>query len=120
VSTPGATPLRRPTSVHGITGLRFLPQNAPATLVNISSTGLLAETVARLTVGSTTTVALEGGFTPATVSGRVVRCEVAVMGRDGMLRYHLGLECDSPLAIDEGAGAAAAPGATPPTARNRW
>lgn len=113
-------PLRRPAAVHGITGLRFLPQGATASLVNISSTGLLAESTARLAVGSAATVAIEGGFTPSRVEGRVARCEVAVMGADGLLRYHLGIEFTRPLpAIGEDAPVPPPP-ARAPHAVNRW
>lgn len=113
-----AAPLRRPGEVNGITGLRLLPQGVPAQLVNISATGLLAESQAKLQVGSGITVRFEGGFTPATASGRVVRCEVAVMGRDGLLRYHLGIEFDTPLPLETAVDRATAP-AEPPV-RNRW
>jgi hypothetical protein len=106
--------------VHGITGLRFLPQGSPATLVNISSTGLLAESTARLAVGSSATVAIDGGFKPARIEGRVARCEVAVMGRDGLLRYHLGIEFTTPLPALEDDRPAPAAAARAPHAVNRW
>ncbi|MBI4266263.1 MAG: PilZ domain-containing protein [Acidobacteria bacterium] len=112
-------PLRRPaTGVPGITGLRFLPQRSKATLVNISATGLLAESSARMVVGSRATVLFEGEFTPGLVAGRVVRSEVAVVGHDGLLRYHIAIEFDSPLRLNdeptEGEGPAAE------AVRNRW
>ena len=113
-----APPLRRPGAVNGITGLRLLPHGVPAQLVNISATGLLAESQAKLQVGSEITVGFEGGFTPATAPGRVVRCEVAVMGRDGLLRYHLGIEFDTPLPIESAADQTAAP--AEPNVKNRW
>lgn len=104
--------------IKEITSLRFLPQGAPAQLVNMSATGLLAETQAKLQVGSPITVGFDGGFTPSTASGRVVRCEVAVMGRDGLLRYHIGIEFDTPLPF---AGADDhAPASAEPQVRNRW
>lgn len=109
---------RRPTSVKGITGLRLLPPGASAQLVNMSETGLLAESMAKVQVGAAITVGFDGGFSPATVTGRVVRCEVAVMGRDGLLRYHIGIEFDAPLPLDE--SGAAAPASPPSHLRNRW
>lgn len=114
---PGAAPVRRPAAIKGITGLRFMAQGGKAQLVNMSSTGLLAETAARLLVGTKTVVAFEGGFTPATVDGRVVRCEVAVMTRDGGLRYHIAVEFDSPLQFDDAEDAPVAPS---PHLSNRW
>jgi hypothetical protein len=109
--------VRRPAAIKGITGLRFVAQGATAQLVNMSPTGLLAETAAKLLVGTPTVVAFEGGFTPATVAGRVVRCEVAVMTRDGELRYHIAVEFDSTLHFDEAEDTAPVPS---PHLRNRW
>jgi hypothetical protein len=105
-------------SVPGITGLRLYPHRASAQLVNISTSGLLAESTAKVTVGSAVTVGFEGGFTPSTAPGRIVRCEVAAMGRDGMLRYHVAIEFDKPLALDGAAEPPAPP--MPSPARNRW
>jgi len=110
-------PAVRRREVQGITGLRYLPQDAAATLVNISSTGLLAESFAKVQVGAYVTVAIDGGFSPSIVSGRAVRCEVAVMGRDGLLRYHTAVEFDTPIRLDR---ADAGPPAPTPHVRNRW
>jgi hypothetical protein len=93
-----AHPDRRPAAaMPKITGLQLLPNLGQASLVNISPTGLLAESAARLLVGSSVEILFEGGFLPATAAGRVARCEVAAMGRDGLLRYHLAIEFDSAL-----------------------
>src|SRR5215813_8245768 len=59
--------------IPSITGLRMSPHGAEASLVNLSTTGLLAECAVRLKTGSTVTVQFEGTFTPATVHGRVAR-----------------------------------------------
>ncbi len=112
-------PRRRPAAeLPEITGLRFLPPGAGASLVNISSTGLLAESSARLRVGAVVQVQFEGGFLPKSAKGRVVRCEVSVMGRDGLLRYHVAIEFESPLAVDE--PVAEAPVPVSKGVRNRW
>jgi hypothetical protein len=107
------------TAVPGITGLRFLPQRTEALLVNMSPSGLLVESVEKYRVGAEVVMLFEGGFTPSTASGRVVRCEVAVMGRDGVLRYHVAIEFDAPLDLGD-----AVDGSTPAPAtaeiRNRW
>lgn len=108
-------------AVVGITGIRLHPPGSPAQLVNISPTGLLAESPAKLRVGTSLQVEFEGGFTPHLASGRVVRCEVAAMERDGILRYHIGIDFDSHLplaAADRGAEPAAPPAAR--DVRNRW
>ena len=107
-------------AVPGITGLRLYPHRASAQLVNISTTGLLAESTAKVTVGSAVTVGFEGGFTPSTVPGRIVRCEVAAMGRDGMLRYHVAVEFDKPISLDGAAQPEPAPVTTSKPVRNRW
>lgn len=117
---PPSVPARRPASaVPSITGLKLLPQRAEAMLLNISSTGLLAESSVRLLVGVRATVLFEGGFTPSLVGGRVVRSEVSMMGSDGRLRYHVAIEFDTPIPLDDETPDAAA-GQAPPAARNRW
>jgi hypothetical protein len=117
---PGGGPARLDrTVVPGITGLRFLPQRTEATLVNISPSGLLVETAEKYRVGAEASVLFEGGFTPSTASGRVVRCEVAVMGLDGVLRYHIAIEFDAPLDLG-GAGQGITPAPASADVRNRW
>lgn len=125
-------PLRRPAAeVPSITGLRLSPHGAEASLVNISTTGLLAECTVRLKVASPVQVLFEGGFSPSSVAGRVARCEVASMGRDGVLRYHIGVEFSAPIVLDEAPAQPVRPEAEPlpppphPTpvpqaVRNRW
>ena len=117
---PGGGPARLDrTVVPGITRLRFLPQRTEATLVNISASGLLVETAEKYRVGAEASILFEGGFTPSTASGRVVRCEVAVMSLDGVLRYHIAIEFDAPLDL----GGAVQENTPPPAAadvRNRW
>ena len=117
---PGGGPARLdPTAVTGITGLRFLPSRTAATLVNISPSGLLVETAEKYRVGSEAAILFEGGFEPSTASGRVVRCEVAVMGRDGVLRYHIAIEFSAPLDLGD-ALEERAPAPVSAPARNRW
>jgi hypothetical protein len=86
--------------------------------------------------GSRLTVMVEGAFAPATMRCRVTRTSVAALGADGRLRYHVGVQFDSritledatppavasPVAIVQPAAAAAvAAGAAPePILRNRW
>jgi PilZ domain-containing protein len=95
-----------------ITGLRLSPHGAEATLVNLSTTGLLAECAVRLKTGSTVTVQFEGTFTPATVQGRVARCSVARVSSTGTLLYHVGLAFSEAIGLPaelERPAAAAAP-----------
>src|SRR3954462_13703383 len=107
--------------VPGITKLRLSPHGAEATLVNISTTGLLAECAVRLKTGSTVIVQFEGTFTPATVQGRVARCAVSRVGDTGTLIYHVGLAFAQPIPLPELEQMAAAfdapsPAALPQTA----
>ena len=118
--TETAVGTRRPAdAIPQITGLRFLPEGTSAELLNISPTGLLAESAARLHVGRAAIVQFEGTFAPQVTNGRVARCQVAVMKPDGSLRYHIAIEFDAPLALHE----PAAPRAGAPVehaVRNRW
>lgn len=122
MSPDGRKPQRRQADeVPQITGLRFLPDRAPADLVNMSPIGLLAESSTRLRVGSDVTVLFEGGFEPQTVTGRVARCEVAAMAPDGVLRYRVGIEFDATLDLDGSSVILTAPLlAASPAVRNRW
>jgi hypothetical protein len=85
------TPRRAASAVPSITGLRISPHGVEATLVNISESGVLAECGERLKPGSAVTVVFEGTFTPRSVEGRVARNTVSSMGKDGRLRYHVGI-----------------------------
>jgi PilZ domain-containing protein len=106
--------------VPSITGLRLSPHGAEATLVNISTTGLLAECAVRLKTGSTVTVQFEGTFTPTTVQGRVARCSVARVSNGGTLLYHVGLSFTEaitlPAELERAAAAAAETSAAPAAA----
>ena len=111
-------------AVTGITGLRLHPPGSEAGLVNISATGVLASSPTKLRVGFVLRVQFEGGFSPQFVDGRVVRCEVAMMERDGLLRYHIAIEFDTPIVLEQATAvptAAATPApAAAPKVRNRW
>lgn len=117
---------RRPASaVPSITGLRISPHGVEATLVNISESGLLAECGERLKPGSVVTVVFEGTFTPRSVESRVARNTVASMGKDGRLRYHVGIAFTKPLNLgpDDSQPTKPAPEGpvlVQPPARNRW
>jgi hypothetical protein len=82
---------RRPASaVPSISGLTLSPYGAAATLVNISATGLLAESGVPLKIGNFVKVIFEGAFAPQSVEGRVVRICVASMAPTGV-RYNIGV-----------------------------
>jgi len=84
-----------------IRGVRLAPLGGDATLVNLSSTGVLVECASRVSVGTALTVTFEGTFTPSSVVSRVTRCEVSGIAGDGSLRFHLGMAFDRRIAVDE-------------------
>ena len=136
VSEKRSAPRRPASQVPSITGLRLSPHGAEAKLVDISTTGLLAECTSRLKVGSSVAVLFEGTFSTNSIVGRIARCAVASMGRDGVLRYHVGISFNKPIHLEPepevAAPVVAATGSTPepdmpvavPVAqvvvRNRW
>src|SRR3970040_1057038 len=65
-------------------------------LVNISRTGVLVEGRTRFVPGTRVTVVFDGGFTPAQIKGRIVRCQVSSI-HDGSLRYQSGIQFDKKL-----------------------
>jgi hypothetical protein len=65
---------RRVSAVRDITSVRFLPDRQPATLVNMSHTGLLVESPVRLRVGSQIALAFEGSIFPSSSAMRPRRC----------------------------------------------
>ena len=94
--------------IPSITGLRLSPHGADATLVNISSSGLLAECALRLKVGSTVSVQFEGTFSASPAAGRIARCEVSTMGKAGQLTYHIGIDFTKPIDLGDAQPAPAA------------
>ena len=106
-----------------ITGLRFSPHGVEATLINISTSGILVECGERLKAGSAVTVVFEGTFTPRTAEGRVARHSVSAMGRDGRLRYHVGLAFTKDIPLEPEPAppmAESAPVVASQVVRNRW
>lgn len=112
---------RRPASaVPGIKGLVVSPPNAPATLVNISTSGLLADVGVSMKPGESATIKFEGTFVQPSVEAKVVRSVVAGIGSGG-IRYHVAFAFKTPLVLDEEQAPAQqdvqqpAPAAAPPT-----
>jgi len=107
-----------------ITGLR-LSSGGEATLINISWSGLMARCAKRLAPGVPVTVTVAGTFTPSVIKGRVARCEVGGIGKNGAIHYKIGIAFDEPISLpDEDQAPAAAPepveAAPQPVAENRW
>ena len=68
----------------GITGLTLSPPGADAVLINISTSGLLAECLAPLRSGASIRVTFKGTFNPTVVDGQVARVSVASMTTKGV------------------------------------
>ena len=91
---------RRPASaLPSISGLTLSPYGAAATLVNISSTGLLAESGVPLKIGNFVKVIFDGAFAPQSVEGRVVRICVASMAASGV-RYNIGVRFKAAIELE--------------------
>jgi hypothetical protein len=106
-------PRRTAIEVPAITGLRIFPRGTEAVLVNISTSGLLAECGEVLRPGSQVTVVFEGDFSPSNVEGHVARCAIASVGPNGTLRYHIGIAFSKSIALPD-ASASAGAKVTPP------
>ena len=128
--------------VSSITGIRLSPGES-VSLVNISSSGVLAEGKTRLVPGTRVTVHFEGGAVkPPQIKARVVRCQVSAIASGGLLQYQSAIAFEGrvelpveesalpipqvPAPIDEpapskkGKAPAGAAAAAPPRVFNRW
>jgi hypothetical protein len=90
-----------PSVVPSITGVRILPGDAPARLVNISWSGVLVECERRLKPGTEVTVHFAGTFQPAQVPSRVARVTVSGIGSNGALTYQIGLAFATPVTLPD-------------------
>jgi len=79
----------------------------------------------RLAPGVTVTITVAGTFTPNVIKGRVARCEVGGIGKDGAINYKIGISFGEPVSLpDEDRAPAEGPGiveaVSEPTVENRW
>jgi hypothetical protein len=91
-------------AVPGITGVRLSPGDV-VELSNISRSGVLVEGRTRFVPGTRVTIHFEGGFTPAQIKGKIVRCQVSSIS-GGALRYQSGIQFDKRLDSNPSEGAA--------------
>ena len=98
-----APELRSPAGIHvpEITGVRLKPHGADATLVNISTSGILVECASRIKPGTAVIVVFEGTFSPAQIDARVARSSVAIMHKGGGLGYHTGIAFNQPIVLPD-------------------
>jgi hypothetical protein len=91
-------------AVPSITGVRLSPGDV-VELSNISRSGVLVEGRTRFVPGTRVTIHFEGGFTPAQIKGKVVRCQVSSIS-GGALRYQSGIQFDKRLDSNPSEGTA--------------
>jgi hypothetical protein len=121
--------------LSGVTVVKLSPYGATARIVRIDDAVASVECTVRLKVGAPVQATFEGHDGSRTVPGRVMRTEVASMGRDGLIRYHVSLAFEHALPIADWsapatagadprvtamAGATAPAAVTVQTVRNRW
>jgi hypothetical protein len=88
-----------------------LSPGGAAELLNVSETGLLVEGKTRLSTGSKVLITLNGREQKR-LTGRVVRCQVCAIHRDGTMTYQTALALDQPAGLENIGAETAAPTAT--------
>lgn len=76
-----------------------LSPGGPCELINVSETGALVETKARVTTGTAVALCI-GGPKPQRIQSRVVRSQVCAIHRDSTMTYQIGLTFDEPVRIE--------------------
>jgi hypothetical protein len=89
---------RVPASQIGRPRARLLP-GGDVDVINISDTGLLVEGKARPGVGTVVTIRIQGSR--AKLEGRIVRCRISTIHRDGTLSYESAIEFDTPMPVQD-------------------
>ena len=102
------------TAVPTITSMKLSPGDT-VELVNISRSGVLVEGRMRFVPGTRITVIFEGGFSPARVKGKVIRCQVSSIN-DATLCYRSGIQFETRLDCNPGEMAVAQPALPNPPA----
>ena len=95
------------TAVPGIKAVKLSPGDT-VELVNISRSGVLVEGRTRFVPGTRVTVLFDGGFAPAQMKGKIVRCQVSSIN-GGALRYQSGIQFEKRLDSNPGEMAVALP-----------
>ncbi len=96
-----------------VTGARLVP-GGEVELVNISHHGALIRCGTRLAPDSQVTLRLEGSLPGNVVRGRVLRCHVAAIAKNGTLIYQSAVAFDERVELDGVAPAEQAPPRDPP------
>jgi hypothetical protein len=98
--------------VPSITGVRLSPAGGEASLVNISTTGVLVKCRTRLLPGTAVTAIFDGTSSLSSVKSKVARCLVADIDANGM-SYHIGIAFNAPVEDVSGAPNTAPKAAAP-------
>ena len=61
----------------------------------------MARCAKRLIPGVPVTVTVAGTFSPSVIKGRVARCEVGGIGKDGTIQYKIGVAFDEPVSLPD-------------------
>ena len=101
-----SAPRRQTSLVPSILGVRLSPYGADATLVNISTSGVLVECSRYLKPGSAVTVVFDGSFSPSSIESRVARSSIAGIDKEGAVRYDVGIAFKTPIGLDDAAATA--------------
>ncbi len=91
---------RLPAAEHGIVSARVRPGHE-ATVINVSATGILIETICRLLPGARIELHVRGQHARITSWGRVLRASVADVAAT-TVRYRGAIALDRPLAWPTG------------------
>ena len=86
--------------VPTIAGIRLSPFGGTSVLVNVSTSGLLVKGDRRVLLGTALTISFAGTFSPATVRGRVARCEVRSI-EAGVVWYDIAIAFDNVIPLEE-------------------
>jgi hypothetical protein len=85
-------------AIPAITSMRLSPGDA-VRLVNLSASGVLVEGKTRFVPGTRVGVIFEGPKAPATVKGRVVRCQVSAIAGGGSLQYQSAIQFEQKIEV---------------------
>ena len=111
-TTEGRRAKRMEANEAGLNREIKLSPGGAAELLNVSETGVLVEGRTRLSTGSKVLITLLGRE-PKRLTGRVVRCQVCAIHRDGTMTYQTALSLDQPAGIEIAAAERAASVAEP-------
>jgi len=109
---PRAEPRYTADEIPAVTSVQLSGEQVK--LINISSSGVLVESDARIKPGERVKLSISG-LTPSLVSGIVVRCVVSAISGGGKLRYESGISFGERVTLPLGPAALRTTGESAPT-----